>query len=121
MKFVREPILVRKTEAGETEMTPIPELERLNAKRVELVNEIGELDVKIMALKKERAQQLMAEYKALGLDEVPFPLKSAGKPKATRRSKLDKPCSYCGEKGHDARKHLGEIKAKKAARAVRHQ
>lgn len=47
-----------------------------------------------------------------------YELVEQGQPKPktlTAKPKTDKPCTFCGQIGHDARKHRAEILAKKAA------
>lgn len=46
---------------------------------------------------------------------APVPVHSSPKTTQTRQRDLTKPCSYCGEIGHDARKHRAEIIAAKKA------
>ncbi len=57
-------------------------------------------------------KELGFEYQLVEAGQTPKPVK-AGTPGKAKDP--DKPCSYCGEKGHDARKHRAEILAKKAA------
>jgi DNA repair exonuclease SbcCD ATPase subunit len=89
------------------------ELGQLQDKREHLIAQLEEIDNEIMALKKKRQAELMAELEELGLS-VPAP-RSAGERKLQRQRDPAKPCPVCGEPGHDARRHRKERLAGKSA------
>jgi len=79
------------------------ELAQLQDKRENLIAQLDEIDSQIMALKKKRQAELMAELEQLGLG-VPA-AKASGERKLQRLRDPSKPCRVCGEVGHDARRH----------------
>jgi hypothetical protein len=87
------------------------ELDQLQEKRGKLMAQVDEIDREILALKKKRHAQLLAEIQELGLN-VPAPAKlTAGDKKViTRERDMSKPCKVCGETGHDARRHRSDGK-----------
>jgi DNA repair exonuclease SbcCD ATPase subunit len=92
------------------------DLEQLQERRTKLQEQIDEVDTKIYEFKKIRRDELMAELKELGLEDMPK-MKTAASSGGTKRQRdPNKPCPVCGETGHDARRHRGEnIKKKKAS------
>ena len=86
-------------------MAPGNELQQLDAKRTALAKELEELDHKILDLKQKRADELLAEIKALGI-EVQFPSgKKIDVEKKLAKSAAGKFCKICDIKGHDTRAH----------------
>jgi DNA repair exonuclease SbcCD ATPase subunit len=89
------------------------ELGQLQDKREHLLAQLDQIDSEILALKKKRQAELIAELEELGLS-VPTP-RSAGEKKLQRQRDPAKPCPVCGEPGHDARRHRKERLARKSA------
>ena len=86
-------------------MAPLAELQQLDKKRAELVSELEELDHTILDLKQKRAEELLTEIKALGI-EVPFPWgKKEKAEKKPTKAAGEKFCKTCETKGHDTRAH----------------
>jgi hypothetical protein len=110
LKDVKHPVLVRQT--GER-LVAQSELGQLQDKRNHLIAQLDAIDSEILALKKKRQAELMAELEELGLN-VPTP-RSAADRKLQRQRDPSKPCPVCGEIGHDARRHRKERLARKTA------
>jgi DNA repair exonuclease SbcCD ATPase subunit len=110
LKDARHPVLVR--QSGER-LVAQSELGQLQDKREHLIAQLDEIDNQIMALKKKRQAELMAELEELGLS-VPTS-RFAGEKKLQRQRDPSKPCPVCGELGHDARRHRKERLTRKTA------
>lgn len=94
-------------------MSLLDELKKLDEQRAKLI-----AGAKEEALKK--AETAVADLNALGFSYslIEGEAVKAKKTGITRQRDPNKPCSYCGEVGHDARFHRGEIiAAKKAAQS----
>ena len=109
LKNVRPPVLVRQS-SGER-LVAQSELDQLQEKRAKAAAQLEEIDAEILAFKKKRHGELLAEIQRLGLN-VPAPIKlTAGDKKViTRQRDLSKPCKVCGQTGHDARRHRSDAK-----------
>jgi len=110
LKDARHPVLVR--QSGER-LVAQSELGQLQDKRKHLIAQLDEIDGAIMALKKKRQAELMAELEELGLSAPTT--RSGGERKLQRQRDPSKPCPVCGEIGHDARRHRKERLALKSA------
>jgi DNA repair exonuclease SbcCD ATPase subunit len=90
------------------------ELDQLEEKRARAATQLKEIESEILAYKKRRQGELLAELEGLGLS-VPGAKSAAaaGEKKITRTRDLSKPCKVCGETGHDARRHRSGSDAKK--------
>src|ERR1700704_5967937 len=110
LKDARHPVLVR--QSGER-LVAQSELGQLQDKREHLIAQLDEINSEIMALKKKRQAELMAELEELGLT-VPAS-RPVGEKKLQRQRDPSKPCPVCGEIGHDARRHRKERLAQKSA------
>src|SRR5258708_5358892 len=106
LKDARHPVLVKKN--GER-IVAQTELGQLHEKREKIVAQLDEIDGEILALKKKRQAELMAELNELGLDASASAKVSGGK-KTARQRDPSKPCKVCGETGHDARRHRSDGK-----------
>ncbi len=84
-------------------------------KALKAMEELESLKESAIAELLEQRKEIDAKLSKLGHGEVKAPA-----PKATTTAKPkdpNKPCSYCGQVGHDARRHRQEILAKKAGKA----
>jgi DNA repair exonuclease SbcCD ATPase subunit len=110
LKDAKHPVLVRKS-TGERVMAQ-SELDQLQDKRDRISAQLEEVDAEILAYKKKRQAELMAELEGLGLS-VPGAKSAAAasEKKATRQRDPNRPCPVCGETGHDARRHKGGRKS----------
>lgn len=100
LKDARHPVLIKKNGDRIVAQT---ELGQLQEKRERIVDQLGEVDGEIVAFKKKRQAELMAELEELGLPLTG--MKISGDKKITRHRDLSKPCKVCGQTGHDARRH----------------
>jgi hypothetical protein len=105
LKDARHPVLVKKN--GER-IVAQTELGQLQEKRERIVAQLDEIDGEIVALKKKRHAELMAEIEELGLNAPPSA--ASGSKKISRQRDPLKPCKVCGETGHDARRHRSDGK-----------
>ena len=86
------------------------ELGQLQDKREHLIAQLDEIDSQIMAVKKKRQAELMAELEELGLS-VPTSRAGEGTDTVTRPSRVQ----FAASLGHDARRHRKERLARKSA------
>src|ERR1700704_4963712 len=91
LKDARHPVLVKKT--GER-IVAQTEVRQLQEKRERIVAQLDEIDGEILALKKKRQAELMAELYELGLNVTTSPKASADK-KSPRQQDHSKPCRVC--------------------------
>lgn len=87
------------------------ELDQLEEKRAKAAAQLDEIEDEILAYKKKRQAELLAELEGLGLT-MPGSRSAAAaaEKKITRTRDLSKPCKVCGQTGHDARRHRNDIK-----------
>jgi DNA repair exonuclease SbcCD ATPase subunit len=87
------------------------ELDQLEEKRAKAAAQLEEIEREILAYKKKRQGELLAELDDLGLS-MPGARSAAtaGEKKITRQRDPNKTCKICGQLGHDARAHRGDAK-----------
>lgn len=73
------------------------ELEVLNKKKADLTAQLEEVEARLAELRKEKADALMAELRALGVDLT------ATRPTKPVKAKGTRVCKLCGQPGHNAR------------------
>jgi DNA repair exonuclease SbcCD ATPase subunit len=90
------------------------ELDQLEERRAKAAAQLDDIEGEILAYKKKRQGELLAELEGLGLS-MPGAKSAvgAGDKKITRQRDPNKPCPVCGETGHDARRHRSGSEAKK--------
>jgi DNA repair exonuclease SbcCD ATPase subunit len=108
LKNVRPPTLVRQS-SGERLLAQ-SELDQLQERRDTLMAQVDEIDSEILAYKKKRQGELLAELEGLGLNMpgARSAVGAGGEKKITRVRDTSKPCPICGELGHDGRKHRND-------------
>ena len=83
------------------------ELDQLQEKRDKVAAQLDEIEGEILAYKKKRQGELMAELEGLGLN-VPGANPRCQLEKRRHPAARLKPCRVCGQTGHDARRHRAE-------------
>ena len=82
------------------------------SKADDVLKQLSEID----RLKNEAIQELLGIIEDANKKLEQLGYNGTSKKRAKRQIDPNKTCPVCGEKGHDARKHRGEKKTKKAAK-----